>query len=59
MRAVVLAWMITIAVIMGLHAWQDSMEEDSVMIFSCHTMGNRECDPGQPWIKVYPDRIMR
>lgn len=50
------AWMgagfaLFIAVV-ALHWWQDALLEDQRWINSCHTMDNRRCGPGEPWIKI-------
>lgn len=37
---------------LALHWWQDALLEDGAWLWSCHTMGNRECAHGQPWIKI-------
>lgn len=51
---VLLAWMVTGALVIGIHIWQESMGEDGAWIWSCATMGNRECGPGEPLIRFRP-----
>jgi hypothetical protein len=44
-----LAFMATMGAVIALHWWQESQGEDAATIWSCHTMGNRDCGPGVPW----------
>ena len=49
---VLLAWWIMVMLLITVHIWQESMGEDGAMIWSCRTMGERHCGPGQPWIDI-------
>jgi len=57
MRKLIIAWMITVGVIMGVHTWQDSLSQDMTWVWSCHTMGNRLCGPQEPWIQFAPGNL--
>jgi hypothetical protein len=46
------AWMATVATLIVLHWWQDSLGEGTATVWMCHTMGDRHCGPGEHWIKV-------
>ena len=37
------------ALLITLHIWQESKGEDGANLWSCHTMGHRDCGPDQPW----------
>lgn len=43
-------WMAVVAVILMLHWWQEGKGEDGADVWSCHTMGDRDCGPGATWI---------
>lgn len=42
-------WFALLIILVSLHIWQESMGEDSAWVWSCHTMGHRDCGPGVPW----------
>lgn len=47
-----LAGIMVFIAIVTFHWWQDSLGEDGAWVWSCHTMGNHRCGPGEPWIKI-------
>lgn len=51
-RAIVLAWFVLASTVLLGHWVNDRAMEDGAWIWSCHTMGNHECVPGQPWLKI-------
>lgn len=53
MGRVCLAYLLLMLVLVGIHWWQDALGEDGAVIWSCHTMGNRQCGPGQPWLTIH------
>lgn len=51
-RSIVLGWLLAALVIVGGHQWIASMDEDAAWMWSCRTMGDRECGPQQRWIEI-------
>lgn len=47
---VLAGWFLFVGVMIALHWWQDAMGETDAYVWSCHTMGNHRCGPGQPWL---------
>ena len=51
-RKIMIAWLLAVATLGALHWWQDHLMEDGAWIWSCHTMGNRDCAVGASWIEI-------
>lgn len=49
---VMMAWISFAALVIVLHWWQDALGDDAAWVWLCHSMGNRECGPNEPWIKI-------
>lgn len=46
-----LAWWIILLAAIACHIWQDWLGQDRALVWTCHTMGRRHCEPGQPWLQ--------
>lgn len=45
-----ISYMVIMALLLLIHWQQGALPEDQTWVWSCHTMGNKLCGPGQPWI---------
>lgn len=53
--AVMITWWIMLTLVIMGHWIMDAMGEGSAPVWLCDSMGNRQCGPGEPWIKINTD----
>lgn len=52
MGAVMVGFGLLVALLVALHWVNDRAMEDGAWIWSCHTMGDFDCGPDEPLIKI-------